>query len=88
MEVITKSWGMTGEKPIMEKLQHVKQELKKWNKVEFGNIENSISSLETEIQKWDSLSNTRDLTDNELKERYLAQFQLWAWLKKSEVYWA
>ncbi|XP_048494804.1 uncharacterized protein LOC125494938 [Beta vulgaris subsp. vulgaris] len=88
LEVVEKAWKEAIDVPIMEKLKTVKKELKAWNKQVFGNIDDKISSLEQEIHKWDSLANSRDLMEPELKERTWAQGELWDWHKKREMLWA
>lgn len=64
----------------------VKENLKAWNKSDYGNIDDNISSLEQEIQKWDLLSNDRDLSESEIKEKATAQWELWEWLEKKRLY--
>ena len=88
MEVVRKTWGQSNNTDIMMRLKKVKEELKIWNKKDFGNIEDKISSLECEIHRWDHIANSRDLSEVELKERAAAQWELWDWLKKKETYWA
>ena len=88
LDIIKKAWRNSNNMAIMEKLRSVKYDLKTWNWSEFGNIDSNILRLENEIQGWDEASNSRMLLEDELKLRNEAQSDLWAWLRRKELYWA
>ena len=88
MDTIEKVWKKSKESSLMEKLKHVKDELKVWNVENFGNIDTNISLRENDIQRWDNVANIRDLEPDEIQTRAMAQLELWEWLKRKEIYWA
>lgn len=88
LETVKKVWRNSDGMMIMDKFKKVKNELKEWNSQVFGNINERIATLESEIQQWDNVANTRLLTEEEVKIRASIQLELWSWLKKQEVYWA
>lgn len=47
----------------------VKENLKRWNQDDFGNIDSQIHKLETAIQEFDDKSNQRDLEPEELEAK-------------------
>ncbi|EOY19749.1 Uncharacterized protein TCM_045057 [Theobroma cacao] len=47
------------------KLNRLKTHLKHWNKVSFGNIDDTINELENKVEEFDIICNLKDLTDNE-----------------------
>ncbi|XP_057249213.1 uncharacterized protein LOC130590681 [Beta vulgaris subsp. vulgaris] len=88
LETIKNTWCKSEGMSLMGKLKCVKADLKLWNLQCFGNIDTKISSLETEIQEWDDLANSRTLNEEEAKMRSSVQAELWSWLKKKEIFWA
>ena len=88
MKIIKKAWIDTASLPTTEKMKEVKKRLKDWNTCEFGNIDSNIKKLENEIQSLDHICNKRDLSNDELEKRKHAQTELWAWIKRRELYWA
>ena len=88
MKTIERAWQDSASMPINEKLKAVRKGLKSWNHEEFGNIDTNIKNLEDEIQKYDDLSNERDLNLDEIENRKVAQIELWKWIKRKEQYWA
>lgn len=88
LPTIRKVWLDNSHLLVPDKLKMVKEKLKSWNKNEFGSIDDNIRRLENQIQRFDSLASARNLDENELHDRKLAQLQLWTWLKRKESYWA
>lgn len=77
LEMISNSWLTVHDLSLMSKLQAVKGELKKWNLRDFGSIDTNIARFEKEIQHWDVVADERNLTEDELKLRNIAQVNLW-----------
>ena len=88
MEVIKSAWDKSKEKPVIQKLQSVKNDLKTWNVNVFGNIDSNIQRLESKIHSWDSEAQYRVLLDSEIQDRNEAQADLWSWLKRKELFWS
>lgn len=65
-----------------------KNSLKQWSINNFGLIDTSIASLEDTIHEVDQVVNSRNLTEEEIDKRKVAQSELWSLLKRREIYWA
>lgn len=88
MRIIREIWSESSNCNLNEKLRLAKGRLKEWNLKEFGHIDHNIASLENTIRDFDQISNSRDLTNDEVSERRSAQNELWSWLKRKDMYWA
>nr|CCA65974.1 hypothetical protein [Beta vulgaris subsp. vulgaris] len=88
LEIVNKTWLESTNMPMIDKLRRVKIRLKAWNRDEFGHIDTNIKIMEDEIQKFDTISNERELDEQEIERRKEAQSDLWMWMKRKELYWA
>lgn len=88
LNIIRDSWMKKSKGTMTEKLRITKQNLKEWNHSEFGSIDANIKRLEEVISNLDNPSTQRNLDEDEVERRKIAQTNLWMWMKRKEVYWA
>lgn len=73
---------------MTDKLKLVKSNLRAWNLVVFGKIDEQINAIEDKIHDIDMEANIKNLTDGEVASRKELQIELWSWLRRKESYWA
>ena len=60
--------------------------MKVWNKENFGNIDNNINKLESEIDVLEEKHELEDLVEVDLAWHLALQSQLRLWYEKKELY--
>ncbi|XP_028053164.1 uncharacterized protein LOC114257582 [Camellia sinensis] len=80
---------------LVQKLKHLKLELKKWNVEVFGNVSSKLKVSEEELHAFDILAEERPLVQAEMARRRVVRGELWKlrrmvewiWHQKSRLNW-
>ncbi|WRX16641.1 Reverse transcriptase domain - like 10 [Theobroma cacao] len=69
------------------RMNKLKTHLKNWNKVSFGNVDNTITELENKVEDFDLIGNLRDLTEEECTAKRNTVQLLWIASRQREFLW-
>lgn len=100
MKIVKEEWRETNNQKwagttIMNKLRLVRQKLKEWNSMVFGDLNTKSEALKNNLHQLDLISESRELTAAEREERERTRADYWAcdrlresiWRQKSRVKW-
>ncbi|XVF23289.1 hypothetical protein REPUB_Repub13aG0024000 [Reevesia pubescens] len=72
---------------LLKNLKALKTFLKTWNRTSFGDINETISTLNDQLQALDEIANFRDLSEEEINEKAVVSNKLWVALSCQESLW-
>lgn len=84
---LKEAWAQSQSLHLVDKIKTVKHNLKAWNRLEFGIIDDNIYKLEDKIHGYDMCANDGMLDSQEFNDRKSAQLDLWQWYMHKEEYW-
>lgn len=82
-----KEWSLIRALDVSSKFRMLKTSLKEWNKVVFGNIDESIHRLEVEMGKLDKKCEHGDFDEVEEARKVALYSCLEKWYVRKEMYW-
>lgn len=84
---VKKEWQLLGEDTVNSKFRKFKTPLKNWNKNVFGNIDQTIKKLESELDIIDRSNESRNLDEVEVARKLALQSLIEKWYMQKELYW-
>ncbi|XP_016185231.1 uncharacterized protein LOC107626855 [Arachis ipaensis] len=87
LPMLGEEWRALGELPMHEKLKLIKKNISKWNKKVFGNIDDKIRRLESEIAKVEVLLEGNIKAEINLSRKKVLVGLLDIWYKQKGEYW-
>ncbi|KAK6276654.1 hypothetical protein POUND7_006363 [Theobroma cacao] len=100
MDMVSETWTSTEVNGsasfcLKVKMNKLKTHLKHWNRVSFGNVDNTITELENKVKDFDLIGNLCDLTEEECTAKRNTVQLLWTtssqreslWRQKSRIKW-
>ena len=82
-----KEWQLVSDGVVTSKLRKLKAPLKNWKKNVFGNIDQTIKKLESELDIIDRSNESRNLDEVEVARKLALQSLIEKWYMQKELYW-
>lgn len=85
--MVKSEWKIIGNQPLHSTLKRLKEPIKKWNKLDFGDIDRRVENMDNGIRKLDEVCDIHELSEVEIAWKKVLTAQLWQWLKRKERFW-
>lgn len=74
-QFVHETWGKIPGWPVHKKLKLLKEPIKEWNKLKFGNIDQQLVNTETQLHELDKIGDSRALTGSEFHKQKQLQVE-------------